>query len=106
MKIFVKRFSLDTNGDVLDSEGNIVTDLPPVDPKYILLVDSVDVSERVSGSEYPEQWYQIRIASPREVILADMPIKYNFSSVGHWTWENAKADILGQLNLVEREELS
>jgi hypothetical protein len=101
MKIFVKKFSLNVNEEIINAANEVVVNLPPVDAKLILLVDSIDISERISGSENNEQWYQVRILSPKDTILADVPVCYDFTSVGNWTWEAAKASILSQLNLEE-----
>ncbi len=103
MRIYVKKFSLNANSEIVNANNEVVTDLPPVDEKFILLVDSIDVSERISGSENNEQWYQVRILSSRDFILADVPVCYDFTSVGSWTWGEAKASILNQLNLEETE---
>jgi hypothetical protein len=103
MRINVKKFSINANNEIVNSNDEVVTLLPPVDEKFILLVDSIDISERISGSENNEQWYQVRILSSRDMILADVPICYNFDNIGYWQWGNAKTNILSQLNL---EELS
>lgn len=99
--LYLKKFTLNQEGQVC-LNGQVVTETPPVDLCYMLLIDKLHIRERESGAEANEQLYECSISTEDDIILRQEVLKYDFSESGVWAWEDAKASILSQLHLEER----